>query len=166
VTDWNDRQVIEHFLASHNTMTLATCGCDGPWAAAVFYAHDADFAIYFKSDPKTRHIQHIKEVPDVAATVHDDGQDWKLIRGLQMFGSCSRVMDQDVASVERCYKEKFPFLNSVTEYSTNATERVLADRLKNTPIFQLRPHWIRLIDNTRSFGHKTEMRIPKSYWDT
>jgi uncharacterized protein len=159
VTDWDDRQLIEDYLARHNTMTLATCSSDGPWAAAVFYAHDTDLVLYFKSDPKTRHIQDTTGFPDVAATIHDDGQDWKSIRGLQIFGSCSRISDYDLSRVDRCYIEKFPFLGKVTEHSVDAQESVLADRLKNTPFFQLRPHWIRFIDNTRGFGYKTEIQL-------
>jgi uncharacterized protein len=159
MTNWDDRQRIEQYLACHNTMTLATCSGDGPWAAAVFYAHDADLTLYFKSGPSTRHMQDTAGFPDVAATIQDDGQGWKTLRGLQILGSCSKVSEHDLARVDGHYIEKFPFLGTVTEHSANADERVLADRLKSTPFFQLRPHWIRFIDNARGFGHKTEIRL-------
>jgi uncharacterized protein YhbP (UPF0306 family) len=159
VTDRNDRQLIEDYLASHDTMTLATRGGDGPWAAAVFYAHDADLALYFKSDPKTRHMQDLADFPTAAATIHSDGQDWKSLRGLQILGTCSQVGDRDLPRVDRCYVQKFPFLGAVTEHAADAVERVLADRFERTPYFQLRPQWIRFIDNTRGFGHKTEIRL-------
>ncbi len=159
MTDWDDRRLIESYLACHNTMTLATCGSDGPWAAAVFYAHDAGLTLYFKSDPKTRHMQDLAVLPELAATIHNDGQDWKSLRGLQISGSCSEVSGHDFPRADRCYIEKFPFLATVMEHSADAEERILADRLKNTPFFQLRPHWIRLIDNARGFGHKTEIRL-------
>ena len=159
MTDREDRLLIAAYLASHNTMTLATRGGEGPWAAAVFYAHDSDLGLYFKSDPKTRHMRDIALSPEVAVTVHDDGQDWKALRGLQIYGSCSEVRDRDLARVNRCYIEKFPFLAAVAEHSANVEERVLADRLRSTPFYELRAHWIRLIDNGRGFGHKTEIRL-------
>jgi uncharacterized protein YhbP (UPF0306 family) len=157
VTAWDDRKLIDDYLACHNTMTLATSSSDGPWAAAVFYAHDKDLVLYFKSDPETRHMQDTRGLPGVAATIHDDGQDWKSIRGLQIVGSCSRIDEHDLSRIDRCYIKKFPFLATVAEHAGDADERVLADRLKNTPFFQLRPDWIRLIDNARGFGYKTEI---------
>ena len=33
-------QAVADYLGGHHVMTLATCGPEGPWAAAVFYASD------------------------------------------------------------------------------------------------------------------------------
>lgn len=159
MTESDQRKRIEDYLLNHTTMTLATVGSEGPWAAAVFYAHDADLSLYFKSNPKTRHIRDLATSDQVALTIHDDGQSWKSLRGLQIFGSCSRVSDHELSRVERCYMEKFPFLGAISGVSLNAEERILAERLKNTPYFQLRPHSIRFIDNGLGFGNKTEIRM-------
>jgi uncharacterized protein YhbP (UPF0306 family) len=159
VTGQDDRQHIENYLAAHNTVTLASCGVDGPWAAAVFFVSDANLTLYFKSDPKTRHMMDIMDDPRVAATVQDDGQAWQSIRGLQLLGSCSRVDDHDTSRVNDLYMEKFPFLGTVTDDSKDKDERVLAERVRKTPFYQLCPHWVRLIDNTCGFGHKLEISI-------
>jgi uncharacterized protein YhbP (UPF0306 family) len=34
------REKVLAFLGEHHVMTLSTAGPQGPWAAAVFYAHD------------------------------------------------------------------------------------------------------------------------------
>ena len=34
------KQQILDYLKTHNTMTLATCAGDAPWAATVFFASD------------------------------------------------------------------------------------------------------------------------------
>lgn len=159
MTDRDDRRAIDDYLAGHHVMTLATHGGDGSWAAAVFYAHDADLVLYFKSDPDTRHMRDIAAFPEVAATVHSDRQDWKTLRGLQILGHCSRVDDDDLPGAARCYLEKFSFLTGISDDSADAAERLLADRLRSTPFFRLHPHWIRFIDNSRGFGHKTEIRL-------
>ncbi len=59
-TDWHGEQLtpaaakaVGDFLGSHTTMTLATSGADGPWAAALFYAHDSDLRIGWR--PMTKH---------------------------------------------------------------------------------------------------------------
>lgn len=159
MNDQDDRQNIKEYLAAHNTVTLASCSADGPWAAAVFYVSDANLALYFKSDPKTRHMQDILDNPSVAATVQADGQAWQSLRGLQLLSSCARVDDQDTGRVNDLYLEKFPFLDTVADNSSDKDERVLAERVRKTPFYQLRPQWIRLIDNARGFGHKTEIRL-------
>lgn len=159
MTHRDDRCLIAEYLARHNTMTLATCDGVSAWAAAVFYASDTNLTLYFMSDPKTRHMRDISAIPEVAATIHDDGQAWTSIRGLQILGSCSRVSNQELGDVSRCYLEKFPFLNSISEHPENASAKILAERLQNTPFYQLSPSWIRFIDNTRGFGHKAEIRL-------
>jgi len=155
----DDRQRVDDYLAGHNTMTLGTCSGAGPWAAAVFYAHDSEFALYFKSDPNTRHMRDIASSPIVAATIHDDGQGWRTLRGLQLVGECSKVTEQNLASADRCYVDKFPFLAKASDRDTDTDERVLVQRFISTPYYQLRPRWIRLIDNVRGFGNKTEISI-------
>ena len=51
-------------------MTIATAKGETPWAASVFYANDG-FALYFLSDPDSRHSKEITRNPVVAVTVHD-----------------------------------------------------------------------------------------------
>ncbi len=160
MTGEDDRQRISDYLAAHNTVTLASCSADGPWAAAVFFVADANLALYFKSAPKTRHMVDILGDSRVAATVQDDGQAWQSICGLQLLGTCSAVDDQDEPRVSDLYREKFPFLATVTDDSSDEDERILAQRVRKTPFFKLNPRWIRLIDNTRGFGRKLEITIP------
>ena len=49
-------------LGEHHVMTLASVGADGPWAAAVFYAHD-DLRLYFLSAPTSRHAVNLAAEP-------------------------------------------------------------------------------------------------------
>lgn len=157
--DPDDRQHIKEYLVAHNTVTLASCSTNGPWAAAVFFVSDANLTLYFKSDPKTRHMRDILDDPRVAATVQDDGQAWQSIRGLQLLGTCRGVDADDASRVNDLYLEKFPFLDALTDDSSDKDERILAERVRKTPFYQLCPRWIRLIDNTGGFGHKIEISI-------
>ncbi len=63
-------QVLD-YLKSHNTMTLATCAGDLPWAATVFFASD-DLRLYFFSAPESRHCQNLAANARVAVTVQED----------------------------------------------------------------------------------------------
>lgn len=138
-------------------MTLATCSSNGPWAAAVFYAADERPVLYFKSDPKTRHISDVYENSTAAVTIQDDGQEWQSICGLQMQGTCNHVDERDSDRVSRLFLQKFQAVARATEHPADENERILAERLHKTPFFAFRPRWIRYIDNRRSFGHKTEI---------
>lgn len=137
------------FLAAHNTLTLATVGPDGaPHAAAVFYAVAGDLTLYFLSEPKTLHAQHIGMGAMVAATIEENNQDWKNIRGLQIHGfaaPCAGTDEEDLARA--IYAARFPFV---------ARAEILAGPLSRARYYQITPAWMRLIDNTLGFGHKEE----------
>src|SRR6266566_4410262 len=65
-----------------STMTLATCGPSGPWAAVVFFASDGLGEHYFISSPGSRHTRDALASGMAAATIHPDpGGDWRTIRG-------------------------------------------------------------------------------------
>jgi uncharacterized protein YhbP (UPF0306 family) len=158
VTTEEDLQAVQAYLAAHNTMTVASSSGDIPWAAAVFYVADANLDLYFKSAPDTRHMMQVDDNPLVAATIQDDGQAWESIRGLQLLGTCTWVEDTAIRRIDRLYEERCPFLAELDQDSANENERILAERLRRTPYVQLRPQFIRLIDNSLGFGHKIEIQ--------
>ncbi len=84
------KQQIVDYLKSHNTMTLATCAGDVPWAATVFFASD-DLRLYFFSAPESRHCQNLAANGRVAVTVQEDYQDWRKIKGIQLEGRVELV---------------------------------------------------------------------------
>ncbi len=141
-------------LSSHNTLSLATTGPDGaPHAAAVFFAVDDDLTLYFLSEPKTMHAQHIGDGATVAATIEENNQDWKSIRGLQLHGwaePCSGIEEERARTV---YAARFPFV---------ARAETLAGPLSRVRYYKLTPTWIRLIDNTLGFGHKEEWGVEET----
>src|SRR3970040_346512 len=77
------KQQILSYMESHNTMTLATCQGDIPWAATVFYASDS-FRLYFFSAPDSRHCQNLAANPRVAVTIQEDYHDWREIKDIQL----------------------------------------------------------------------------------
>ena len=136
------------FLAAHNTLTLATIGPEGqPHACALFYAAAPDFALYFLSESKTRHAQHIGDGAQVAATIETNNQDWKSIRGLQLHGWAQPCRGSDEQTARATYAVRFPFV---------AKAETLAGPLAKASYYKITPDWMRLIDNTQGFGHKEE----------
>ncbi len=155
----DDHTRILNYLATHNTMTLATLGEDGPWAAAVFYANGDNFNFFFKTSPSTRHGIDITQTAQIAATIQDDGQEWQSIVGIQAVGSCNQVDTADASCANDLYLEKFSFLQPKDGDKDDPAKQDLVTRLNETPYFCFRPQWIRLIDNSQGFGHKMEIFV-------
>jgi uncharacterized protein YhbP (UPF0306 family) len=142
------------YLSAHNTLTLATERDGAPWANALFYANDG-LTLYFVSDPRTRHADHLRHNARVAATIQDDHRDWRAIQGIQLEGRCEEITHPvESAHALSVYAAKFPFVKDLFD-----APAPLGTAMANARWHKLTPTWIRLIDNTRGFGHKEEIDL-------
>jgi len=140
------------YLETHNTLTLATVGPEGPWAAALFYVNDA-FSLYWLSDPHARHSQNIARNAHVAVTINEDYRDWRLVQGLQMEGTAEQIGTiREAGRPMRLYAAKYPFLNNWRD-----PPLALAKALATVRVYRFMPTRVLLIDNTRAFGHREEV---------
>jgi uncharacterized protein YhbP (UPF0306 family) len=145
-------------LESHNTLTLATGAGGGVWAATVFYASDSSFNLYFVSDQRTRHAREMTANPQVALAIDADVDNWDDVRGLQIEGEAARIDGFERAKALALYLGKFPSVKALFEAPRNPDEETIAKRLKNTDFWRVRPAYIRLVDNSRGFGFRLELR--------
>jgi uncharacterized protein YhbP (UPF0306 family) len=144
------------YLVAHNTLTLATERDGVPWANAVFYANDG-WMIYFVSDPKTRHVDHLRHNASIAATIQDDQRDWRSIQGVQLEGRCEEITNPvESAHALAVYAAKFSFIKDLI-----AAPKEIGSAMSAARFHKITPTWIRLIDNTRGFGHKEEIDLTK-----
>ncbi|MGW3013874.1 hypothetical protein ACWC9R_34345 [Streptomyces sp. NPDC001219] len=104
--------------------------------------------LYFVTATTTRHGRALAE-PDarVAFTAQRDGQEWSGLTGIQGRGRCRPLTGAERAAGWQVYVERFPFVA--------ASDRLRA-ALERTTLWELRPDWLRLIDNGQGFGHKEE----------
>lgn len=152
------RARIQAFLAAHTTLTLATVDEHGdPAAAAVFYAADDAFNLYFLSEERTEHDQNMLRQDAVAGTIQADGQDWRMIRGLQLHGHAQVVKGSELVHATTTYGRRYAFV--ATLLAGQGGPGVLSGPLARAHFWVLRPTWLRLIDNTVRFGHKEELRL-------
>lgn len=145
------RSCVLAFLGEHHVMTLATVGSDGPWAAAVFYAHD-DLKLYFLSSPTSRHAQHLAADPRVAATIQRDYDDWPGIRGLQLSGTARAVAPEDEARVRDLYQRRYPLVGGGA-----GVPRAIMEALNKIRWYEFVPEDVYLIDNTLGFAHREHL---------
>lgn len=153
-----DRDAIRRQFEAHNTLTLATCHDGEPWAATVFYASDADLHLYFVSDRRTRHAQHMLADPRVELAIDADVDAWSAVRGLQISGTAAPVSDAGRALALGYYLAKFASVKALFEQPRSADEQAIARRLQDTDFWCVTPGYIRLVDNSRGFGFRIELR--------
>jgi uncharacterized protein YhbP (UPF0306 family) len=148
------RAEIEAFLAAHHTVSLATVDDQGlPHAANVLYALDG-LALYWMSDTNTRHSRHIEARLRVTATVAPDYADFRLIRGLQIFGTARRLASGESLATARRMVSRYGFLAELANGPA-----ALRAAFEKAGFYCLEPERITLIDNTQGFGHKETLEL-------
>jgi hypothetical protein len=153
------RAEIRRMLELHSTLTLATVQGGVPWAASLFYVSDEQFNLYFVSDGRTRHVQDMIASPAVALAINADVDNWNDVRGLQVEGEAGRVDGTERTRALALYLAKFLSVKALFEAPASGDEQTIAERLKLADFWRVTPRFIRLIDNGRGFGFRSELRL-------
>ncbi len=153
------RSEILEYLRTHNTLTIACCEGDCPWAAAVFYASDG-FDLYFFSNPASRHGVHISANQHVSATIHEDYSQWKDIRGIQLEGRASKVRSPKLKIRGwEVYRNKFPFVDEF--FSEGPFRKIVEAKLSGICLYRIVPQAIWYLDNSKGFGHREMLSLSR-----
>ena len=140
---------IRQLVDSVSTLALATISSEGhPHAAPVYFVADDDLHLYFFSEKKSAHSQHIAKNPQVAAAIYPETAGWRDIKGLQIRGA-ARLVESTAEwdSAWARYQVKFPFVAALKMV------------VSQNQLYVLIPSWIRLVDNSLGFGFKKEFRV-------
>ncbi len=152
---------VRQILDECSALSLATSVGAESWVATVFFASDRRLNLYFVSDRRTRHAQHLAENPRCHATVDPDCDKWSEIRGLQIAGTAEVIEGVARAEGLLVFLGKFADVKALFEMPKIGDEKLIADRLKAASLYRLVPDWIRLIDNRRGFGYKEEFDLSR-----
>jgi uncharacterized protein YhbP (UPF0306 family) len=141
------------FLDAHHVMTLATIGEGGAHAASLMYARNG-YALYWTSDPQSRHSQHLERDARVTATVAPDYADFRVIRGLQIAGRARRLGGSEAEEARAALVARYAFL---AELASGPPK--LRAAFETAAFYAVVPERVTLIDNARGFGHKETLTL-------
>jgi len=147
-------RLVHSYLKDHHVATLATCGSDGPWAAAVFYVNDGD-TIFFLSSPTSRHCRNLEQDPRVTVTIQEDYSDWLEIKGVQIEGVASEISGAEEEKARRLYGQKFPVVGLLAQ-APSAIVKALA----KVRWYRIVPNRLYFIDNSLGLGNRDEIQLP------
>ena len=122
------------YLALSETLTLATSGSDGPWAATLTYVNDGP-VVYFWTRPGSNTARHIDENPVAAFAVDEYTEDWRQTKGVQARGGAGRCRARRSRAAADLFGQKYP------ELRPGSTSAVV--------FFRLEPDALEFIDNSR-----------------
>ena len=125
----------------------------------MFFASDHDLRLYFVSDHRTRHGREMAANSLVAGAVNPDCDNWGEVRGVQLEGRVEVVDGVQRLAALKTYLAKFPDVRAMFERPRDRNEETIGQRLKAANFYRLTPDWLRLIDNSRWFGYKEELRL-------
>ena len=157
-------QRIELSLTNHYTISIATAAKEGSWSASVFYVSDQKLNIYFISFDESKHIQDILKNKRVSATINQDVSDWMQIKGLQLQGVAYKVPEQHRKNILNAYRQKFDSIHQLLDLPKTDDEKKIAKQFNSISLFSFDPDWIRLLDNSLSFGSKEEIELKNQIW--
>ena len=147
-----------HLIEEQRTLTLATAGSQGPWAAPVYYAF-LEPSFYFFSDPACRHIEESRESRRASAAIFAQASSWQDIRGLQMSGVIQAVSVGPAAvRAVRSYLRKFPFTKEFFKPGDLIDLNAFLTRFR-VRLYRFKPDLVYYLDNSIKFGFRERVHF-------
>jgi uncharacterized protein len=127
-------QEVLDYLQEQKTLTLATSGDDGPWAATLTYVNDGP-EIFIWTRPNSNTARHIDQNPMAAFAIDEYTEDWRQTKGIQGRGRCSPLEGEGIAKAADLFGGKYPQLRP------GATSAVV--------FFRIQPDALEFISNAK-----------------
>lgn len=146
-------------IASQSTLTLATAGKQGPWAAPVYYAYRKG-RFYFFSNPTARHIQEAMESGAAGGAIHVPARSWKDIRGLQMSGRILEIgPGLEALEALGVYLGKYAFTREFFSQGEASDLEGFSKRFR-VRLYAFAPSLVFYLDNAVRFGFREAVSLP------
>jgi len=145
-------------LSEEATMTIATSGESGPWAAPVYYVN-VGYDIYFFSSPTSRHVIESQSSKKAAAAIFAESRKWREIRGVQTSGTIQPILPGlEAAKAVAAYEKKFSFIREFFRGRQSLDLKAFSEKF-NVCFYRFTPDRIYYLDNRVEFSFRAEVPI-------
>ncbi|MBD3388328.1 MAG: hypothetical protein GF416_04560 [Candidatus Altiarchaeales archaeon] len=135
------RKSIQEYIEGHNVCTIAVTDGENPSAHTMYYVSHG-IHIYLESDPNSQKIHVLNANPRISLTIDEDYQDWRQIKGIQLFGRANLTDERHAPRLQEAFSRKFPHINDL-------------GGIPNHHIFiEVIPEKIYYMDFTEKFGQR------------
>lgn len=135
-----DLKEVKDFFVESKYMCLATSNLEGNvWAAPMTYVVDEDLNIYFHSALDSRHIENIKENPNVSFAIYDSNLLLGEIDGIQGSAIVGQLEDDKVPMVHKMFFEKHMPVEEMRIKFAPPVESFLAEQFPPKRFFKMVP---------------------------
>jgi len=146
--DRANKAEVSDLLTSVSAMTIATSDSFGINAAPVYFVADKESHLFFFSNLKSEHGRNVSHNSESAVAIYPQCVGWRDIKGVQLKGNTYLVKGTvHWDCIWKLYENKFSFVKKFKSLA------------KFERLFEFIPTWIRLIDNRKNFGLKTEWTL-------
>ena len=83
---------------------------------------------------------------------------------MQLQGLAYKVPEQDRKNILKEYRQKFDSIQRLLDLPKTDDEKKIAKQFNSISLFCFMPNWIRLLDNSLSFGSKEEIELKNQTW--
>jgi uncharacterized protein YhbP (UPF0306 family) len=144
------------FMGSQSVMSLATSKDNKPWVSDLLYVIDEDGRLYFLSSPLSRHVENLEMNARVSISIHAPYIDWCSIKGVQCEGEVIELDQVSKEQAEKLYYDRYADIAQLLKNPQTEQEQKISDAYKKTRFYQVKPFFMRLIDNQSGFASRRE----------
>jgi uncharacterized protein YhbP (UPF0306 family) len=143
--NYSDQQLVDsisNILNTNTTLSMATVKGNESYINTVFYAYNSSLDLFIFTQPYTQHGQNIQSNPSIAIAIWTPPQVWgENLQGLQMFGTCERVKDEDLINAMHVFSERFSGFGQLIKDPADFEKGITESRL-----YVIKTYTLKLLD--------------------
>jgi uncharacterized protein YhbP (UPF0306 family) len=155
---YRNRDLVESItdiLDDHFILAMATVHNGEAYINSAHYAYNDRLEMVIFTHPYSEHGKNLAANPSAAAAISKRPEAWGMnLQGVQLFGTCALVEEDELEAAIDTYAARFPAFSHVIQVAEDFERDITDMRL-----YELKVNQVKLIDEHR-FGHRNWITVP------
>ncbi len=155
---YRNRDLVESItdiLDDHFILAMATVHNGEAYINSAHFAYNDRLEMVIFTHPYSEHGKNLAANPSVAAAISKRPEAWGMnLQGVQLFGTCALVDDDELQDAIDTYRGRFPAFGHIIQVAEDFERDITDMRL-----YKLKVNQVKLIDEMR-FGHRNWITVP------